>query len=689
MDIRVIALSLLVGTSVVGAVRGLGSVESPREAESATPNASLPVERVVLFTSGVGFFERGGTISGDAVVQIDVLRSNVNDLLKSLLVSDPEGTVLSVEYASQDPLGRALKGFPIDLSDSPSVAEILSRARGASVEVRGAERTRGIVVGLEKRRDAASGGDRLVLNLMSPGGTIRSVDLTAAGSVRFLDPAIEKSIADALALIAANRSSDRKPLSLRFAGSSTRRVSVSYLVETPVWKTSYRLSAARGTPTLIQGWAIVDNPTDDDWRAVTLDLVSGEPISFRMDLESPVYATRPSIPVPLPPTIAPQTYESGIASANAKAAPPVAAPRGSAAPRPSSKSAESYRTLEGASRGGSLPLGQGVKSAAGAAEAGQFFAYSIKTPVTLLRHRSAMVPIVNREIDARQVAIYNEGVLKAHPLSGLEIKNTTGLHLMAGPITVFEEGVYAGDAEVNDLPANASRLVSYAVDLKTTATVSGSAAPEAVVSGRIERGSLVVTRRLERRRSFEFVNHGTTPRTVLVEYPFSPGWKLVEPASPAERTSSLYRFEIETSPQNGGRAALRVREERFLSQTVVLSSLDSKTILFYLGQREIGDRVKNVLSTLSRMKGELADLTTKRSTVQSGIEVIVREQERIRSNMRVLQTTSELYKRYAQTLTEQEDQLSAARKQIEELTARVNLQRKRIDDYLSSLGTLQ
>lgn len=689
MNIRILALAILVGTALASAAAGLGAGESRPAAGPALPAASLPVERVVLFTSGVGFFERGGTISGDALVQLTVSRANVNDLLKSLVVGDPAGTVLSVEYASQDPLARALKGFPIDLSGDPSVAEILSHARGTRVVVRGPDPARGVIVGLETRRVADGSGEHLFVNIMTSDGTIRSVDLNNADGVRFLDAKIESSIGDALALISANRNSDTRLIAVRFAGRGPRRVSLAYLIETPVWKTSYRLSTASGKPTLIQGWAIIDNPTDDDWSGVRLDLVSGEPISFRMDLESPVYATRPTVPVPLPPMITPQTYESGMAANKAEAAPLAAAPRSSAAPRPSAKSAGVYRSLETPSGAGDLSLSDGVESVANASEAGQFFQYTIKTPVTLERHRSAMVPIVNQEIDARRVAIYNEGVLKSHPLSGLEIKNTTGLHLMAGPITVFEEGVYAGDAEVDDLPAKASRLVSYAVDLKTSVTVGGSSVPEEVVSGRIERGSLIVTRRLERRRSFEFLNSGETPRTILVEYPISPDWKLVEPAKPAEKTSDLYRFEVATAPERGGRAALRLREERLLSQSVVLSSLDSKTILFYLGQHEIGNRVKSVLSTLNRMKTELSDLTVRRSTIQSGIEVIYREQERIRSNMRVLQTTSELYKRYSQTLSEQEDRLTAAQKEINGLTAQVNLQTKRIEDYLSSLGTLE
>ena len=67
-------------------------------------------------------------------------------------------------------------------------------------------------------------------------------------------------------------------------------------MENPIWKTSYRLvlSARRGKP-FLQGWAMVENPTDEDWKDVRMALVSGRPISFQMDLYQPLYVPRPVV----------------------------------------------------------------------------------------------------------------------------------------------------------------------------------------------------------------------------------------------------------------------------------------------------------------------------------------------------------------------------------------------------------
>lgn len=690
MNIRTFAFTVFAGLVMAASSFAMGPAESASKGSSARGNGpELSVKRIVLFSSGVGYFERAGQVTGNEVVELSFLRSNVNDLLQSLVVHDGGGgKVLSVDYSSQDPLARALHSFPIDLSDSPGVATILSRARGATITITSPLPLRGEVLGLERRSTAE--GEKLFLNLLTSNGTIRSVDMAAVDGLRFKDVRLQANLTDALALIAANRSTDTKRFAIRFAGSGTRPVSLSYIIETPVWKTSYRLSIQRDKPSFLQGWAIVDNPTDEDWNGVTLDLVSGQPISFQMDLNQAVYNRRPVLPVPLPPSVRPQTYRSGMSAAEppAEAAP---APMASRAARPSAKSAAPYSELAApnAGAGSSFSLSDGVESAATAAEAGQFFQYAIKDPVTLPRHQSAMVPIVNQEIEGTPVSIYNQSVLASHPLSGLELKNSSGLHLMAGPITVFDEGVYAGDAQINDLPPDATRLISYAVDLKTDIVTRGSNTPEAITSGKIVHGSMIVTRRLERTKTYEVSTTAADPRTVLIEQPISSGWKLVEPSKPKEETQSLYRFAVVTNPAKGGRASLTVREQRTVSQSVVLSNLDSRTILFYIGQREISNRVKSALSRLNELKRVLSDLTSQRSTVQASVDRIHREQERIRSNMRVLQTDSSLYKRYATTLGQQEDQLTASMTKIEDLTGQIEAAKKRIETYLGSLETVE
>ena len=93
---------------------------------------------------------------------------------------------------------------------------------------------------------------------------------------------------------------------------------VGYIQETPVWKTSYRLVLERRQAALLQGWAIVENPTEEDWNDVRLTLVSGRPISFIMDLYQPLYIPRPVVELELYASLRPQVYEQDLASREAE-----------------------------------------------------------------------------------------------------------------------------------------------------------------------------------------------------------------------------------------------------------------------------------------------------------------------------------------------------------------------------------
>src|SRR5207253_4202729 len=98
---------------------------------------------------------------------------------------------------------------------------------------------------------------------------------------------------------------------------------------------------------------------------------------------------------------------------------------------------------------------------------GDFFQYAIDHSVTLPRQKSALLPIVAKDVEGERVSIYNESTHAKFPLLGLVFKNTTGMHLSQGPITVYEDGVYGGDARILDLQKDEQRLLSYAVDLGT------------------------------------------------------------------------------------------------------------------------------------------------------------------------------------------------------------------------------
>src|SRR5262249_44651992 len=152
--------------------------------------------------------------------------------------------------------------------------ELVTASDPKATTVAPSETIAGTVVGVEKQRQPA-GKDQVVetsqLNLLTRDG-LRGVSLNQVQRVRFLKPALEQEFRKALDVLATGHDKLKKTVSLHFTGSGKRQVRVGYVTESPIWKTSYRLSLEKDQM-FLQGWAVVENTTDEDWNKVDLRLV--------------------------------------------------------------------------------------------------------------------------------------------------------------------------------------------------------------------------------------------------------------------------------------------------------------------------------------------------------------------------------------------------------------------------------
>src|SRR6266852_6485312 len=230
------------------------------------------------------------------------------------------GHIDAVSYESHDPIDKTLKSFALDLTSNPTFGQILNQSRGEKVEVVQQQAANqpgtltGTVVGVEKQRQPA-GKDAVieteVLNLWCAEG-MRNVKLSDVQRVRFLNPVMETEFRKALEVLALSHDTQKKAVSLSFAGAGRRAVRVGYVVESPIWKTSYRLTINEQGKVYLQGWAVVENPSDEDWKDVRMALISGRPISFQMDLYQPLYVARPTVVPELFASLTPRTYEGNM-----------------------------------------------------------------------------------------------------------------------------------------------------------------------------------------------------------------------------------------------------------------------------------------------------------------------------------------------------------------------------------------
>ena len=668
--------------------------------------SELPLQEVVLFNSGVGFFQHRGTVHGDAEVEMQFRVDDINDLLKSMVVRDlGGGTVSTVAYGSKDPIAKTLKSFAIDLTEDPTLADLLQEIRGQRVELKAPREIVGTIIGVETRNVAAGEDDQKVveqqlLTLLTDDG-LRRIALETVASIKLLDEKLDGELRKALALLARSHAKDKKAVRLRCRGQGEREIRMGYIQETPVWKTSYRLVLDDDSP-LLQGWAIVENTTEQDWSGVQLTLVSGRPISFVMDLYQPLYVPRPQVQLDLYSSLRPQVYDEDMDEVKQRLARRAAgAELSRKARKPTVTRGRPARPVEtlataapadAAGMGGGVAngpvysgfaFGQGVASVAAAEEVGELFRYAIQQPVDLPRQQSAMLPIVNAEVKVEKLSIYNPTAHQKHPLNGLRLTNTTGLHLMQGPITVFDEHMYAGDAKIQDLPPGGERLISYALDLDLEVASTQKSSTGRILTVRLVKGTMEVERKYRRVIEYQLKNSADKPRTVLVEFPVETGWDLIEPKEPTEKTRSHYRFAVATVP--GETAKLGVTVERPELKQIALSDIDDKTIRLYLSETVVDARVREALTEIAQRKAQIEQVAHQREQRQQVIQQIAEEQKRIRENMQQIDRASDLYTRYMKKFSDQEDQIEQLRGQIEKLQQQEDAGRKALAEYLMGL----
>ena len=622
---------------------------------AAAVAAELPVRQVVLYKHGVGYFERSGVLGPGESARLDFKAPEMNDVLKSLtIVEKGGGKITGLRYDSSEPLARKLDEFPFALGDRQPLSSVLDQLKGARVELRlGTETVAGAIVGARVVPGDEKRPQQEQVTLLVDSGELRTLDLAALAGVKFSDPKLQIQFRDYLATLVNARSKERRSVYIDSADTQSRQIFASYMIPTPVWKSSYRLIFGKDPQPLLEGWAIVDNTTGEDWTNVQLSLVSGRPISFVSKLYEPRYVQRPEAELPEEKAAAPVVHEGAVAMARRAApmAPPLAAPGGEAL-----AVGEAVQVVAGST----------VMAAAVTRELGELFEYRIPTPVTVRKSESAMLPFLQQQIEARKLLIYSDQ-RSQHPANAAELTNSTGKTLDGGPITVFDGGAYGGEALMETLKAGDKRLISYAVDLGTRiSTLFGSKAA-LVRAIHFRRGILTTRSAAEETKTFTIRNIDQKAKTLIIEHPARPSYKLLN-RKPAETTASAYRFEVKLAP--GAEEKFPVVEEREFENTFSIANLTPDVLVSYIQNKALSEAARKQLEGILSLKRQIASLDGESKRADADLNSIFRDQQRIRENIGSLNRVSgqqEQVQNYARQLSAQEAKLAALRDQIAEL----------------------
>jgi DNA repair exonuclease SbcCD ATPase subunit len=299
-------------------------------------------------------------------------------------------------------------------------------------------------------------------------------------------------------------------------------------------------------------------------------------------------------------------------------------------------------------------------------DAADLFEYSLPSAVTVKKNESAMLPFLQQKVGAKKLIIYSSH-RSENPLNAAEITNSTHMTLDGGPITVYDGGVYAGEALMETLKANDKRLISYGVDLGTRITSAFDSKAETIREIHIDRGILSAkTSRLET-TTYSIRNIDAKEKKLVIEQQAMPQYSVVSP-KPFETTATAWRFQVDLAANSP--AKLPVVLERIYDQTYTVSSLTPDVITYWAENKLLSDSARRQLEQLRDLKNQLATASSELTDNDNEVSNVTRDEERVRQNIGSLNGVSgqqQQVQTYARQLSDLENRITKLRDRHAEL----------------------
>ena len=651
--------------------------------------ADLSLGRIMLSSGGVGYFEYEASVDGNETLSLDVPLDQVDDILKSLVVYDDSGTAGEITLPGRAPLTQSFANLPFDQAAFNSAPALLNALQGAEVRVTGAKPMNGRL--LHVVEETSRGADNLAIprnrvTLWTDAG-IEQFILEDADSITFVDPELQKKVAAALSRLAAHRSDGRRRLTLESRGTGSRSIRVGYVVGVPLWKASYRLSLS-GDPKAdhagLQGWAILENFSGQAWHDVSLTLLSGNPVTFRQSLFESYYVTRSSVPVEVAGRVLPELDTGGIGGA--LGARDAATP----SPAPQQKALAMARSAAEAAPAPARPANApaGIKSAE-TAEGVTQTVFTLPYKVSVAAGQSLALPILDRELPAQRIDLYQSSADQRHPLAAISLNNDGEIGLPPGVLTLYEQttaggaATYLGDARLAAFPPSERRMLSYAVDAKVTVDRS-SEEQQAIVKAAIAQGVMRLTRLARQITTYRLKAASDGEHSLLIEQPRLAGWSLATPdPTHVELSADAYRIPVTLtgSKQNN----VVVTMERPLEETIRLLDLADDRLGVFVASNELEPPVKKALGELASRRQALGRQNAELDKLKEQRHQLVEDEKRLRDNLAAVGRDTALYKQTLDKLSDTEATITNLSTATEKAATEIETAREQLQAFVSAL----
>ena len=683
--------------------------------------SKLKVKKVIIFKHGVSYFILEGKQKGSGTFELEFKINEMNDVLKSLFVLDTseKGYISSISYDAAIETSQLLKSIMLNIPDTDSFSSLITQIKGAKVflTVGGeVESITGTIMGIEFIEKLNKEGKitEKLLALLKDDDVITKIPFSEISSFEILNEDLKKDLKFFLDTTIAGKKKDAKKIVINCESGGDNRVGrtilVSYIRESPIWKTSYRLimskEQALEQQCLLSGWCMVENTTNQDWEEIDLSLVAGMPVSFIYEFFRPIFIERPAIRPPKVLSAQPTEIEEDLemekfADYAMKEEAMDMAPK-------MKKAAMRYRGGGPPAGAPPKPLAAGLVGVMGdisdevlldkvksqtttqTKDLGELFEYNISNPVSIKRKNSALVPILTEMIKAKKILLYNMHDHDKNPNACLEITNNSGLTLERGPCTIIYDNNLAGEAIIPFLNKDDTRLLNYAVEQAVIVTHENWEKSQNIHRLEISSSYCYEYYYTDLETTYKIKNKTSEDKELYLDHPKQSGYKIEESPIKPEETPNYWRFKLKLKPKDAINFKIRERKENYSSYYIFNYSKDDllKKVAFYVKQKFINEKIETDLKEIGVLIGKKNDLEIKKSNLENEKYEMTEEQGRLRENISVLGETtqeSKLREKYVTKLTTQENRFESISTEIKKLETELDALNSDIDKKISKL----
>lgn len=434
----------------------------------------MSMNKVTLFSNGIGHFTRYYMVDPNEQTKISIpfRRDHISDVATSLNVFGqvkydvpPTFTPVNAEATSltidED---NALRSLVKNLSGAEVALTLMGQPAVSKYTLLGLEQIEVCGAGQQTHREE-------MIVVMNDAGEIGQFSLTDIRRLKFVNPVVQAEINKALKANFQKIKPDSTFLELVLSTVSGKEeeIFVTYTIPVAAWKMRYSIRE-EGTQFSMEGCAIVDNNTDEDWDNFLISVVTGNPVSFATDIANIIVPSRKFVNIVDREALGNVMVETANSrslelarfrkASNATPQTIMACNYTQSYANFGMEDAEMPDAENGTLGVADLAVSEGMDNK----EIGDFCVFESKTPISISSKKSAIVPMFLRPLTKGVMLLYKYSNSSRRPFRTIKFKNETDFSLGRGKMVVYKDGVFSGECILEAAKPGDNRMLAHCLE---------------------------------------------------------------------------------------------------------------------------------------------------------------------------------------------------------------------------------